>query len=150
MTFYRHTQSSPLGIAFATAGVGCLVAMSWSQDAVLPTVYGTMAVVAGLFAGMFAQLRITEQADSLRVRFGPLPWGGTSVRYDRVRELRRARSTLLDGLGIHWFPGRGWTFNIWGFDCVEVRTDGGWVRLGTDDPDGLVQHLAQRTGVAPG
>jgi hypothetical protein len=34
--------------------------------------------------------------------------------------------------------------------CVELQTDRGLVRLGTDDPDGLVQHLVQRTGVPAG
>lgn len=150
MSSYRHTQTSPLGLAFAVAALGCAVAVAFVHRELERTVCLTMAVVAGLVAGMFSRLSIAETQDRLRVRFGPLPLWGTSVRYDRVRELRRARSTLLDGLGVHWFPGRGWTFNLWGFDCIEVRTDGGWVRLGTDDPDGLLQHLAQRTGVAPG
>lgn len=150
MSLYRHSQTSPLGPAFVTAAVGCVVAGYFLPDPAMRTVCVTMAVVAGLFAGMFTRLHITEQPDHLRVRFGPLPWSGTSVRYAHVRGVRRARSTMLDGLGIHWFPGRGWTFNLWGFDCVELQTDRGLVRLGTDDPDGLVQHLVQRTGVAAG
>jgi hypothetical protein len=150
MSSYRHTQTSPLLPAFVVAGLGSLVASYWYHEQVLRTVCLTMAAVAGLFAGMFTRLHITEQADHLRVRFGPLPWGGTSVRYGHVRGVRRARSSLLDGWGIHWFPGRGWTFNLWGMQCVELQTDRGLVRLGTDDPDGLVQHLVQRTGVPAG
>ncbi len=148
MTFYRHTQASPMGPAFAVAALCSLVAFVAVQDPVVRTTCMTLAVVAGLFAGMFTRLRIEEQPDHLRVRFGPLPWGGTSVRYDHVRAVRRARASLLDGWGIHWFPGRGWTFNLWGFDCVELQTDRGLVRLGTDDPDGLAQHLMQRAGLS--
>jgi hypothetical protein len=146
MPRYQHTQSSPLGPAFLVAALGSLVVWGGSDDPVVRTLCVTLAIVGGLFAAMFTRLSFTEQDDHLRVRFGPLPWGGTSVRYDHVRSVRRARSSLLDGLGIHWFPGRGWTFNLWGFDCVELQTDRGLVRLGTDDPDGLVQHLLQRAG----
>lgn len=150
MAFYRHTQTSPLGPALVVAALGCVVAFYVLADPLMRTLSATMGVVAALFAGMLSRLHIQEQHDHLRVRFGPLPWGGTSVRYDHVRAVRRARSSLLDGWGIHWFPGRGWTFNLWGFDCVELQTDRGLVRLGTDDPDGLVQHVARRTGLPAG
>lgn len=150
MPYYRHTQWSPLGPAFAAAAIGCLTVWMLVDDPLERTLCVTMAVAAGLIGGLFARLRITERDDHLRVRFGPLPLFGTRVRYAHVRSVRRARASLLDGLGVHWFPGRGWTFNVWGFDCVELQTDRGPVRLGTDDPDGLVQHLTQRTGVAAG
>ncbi len=32
-----------------------------------------------------------------------------------------ARSNWLDGWGIHYFPGRGIIYNLWGFDCVRVQ-----------------------------
>lgn len=150
MSFYRHTQWSPLGPAFAICGLGCFAALWFVDDPVSRTLCVTMGVVAGLIAGLFGQLRVEEQEDRLRVRFGPLPLFGTSVRYAHVRAVARARSSLLDGLGVHWFPGRGWTFNVWGFDCVELHTDRGLVRIGTDDPDELVRHVAQRTGGAAG
>lgn len=150
MPFYRHTQQSPLGPVFAAAGLLSLGGYAFAADQTVRVLCLTVAVVAGLFAGMFARLTIEERPDQLRVRFGPLPWGGTSLRYEHVRGARRARSSLLDGWGVHWFPGRGWTFNLWGFDCVEVQTDRGLLRLGTDDPDGLVRHLVQRTGAGAG
>lgn len=148
MSRYQHTQTSPLGVAFAVAAGGCLAGLAVTDDRVIRTLCLAMAVIAALFAAMFSRLSFTETDGALRVRFGPLPWGGTSVRYDRVRRARRTRTSLFDGLGIHWFPGRGWTFNLWGRDCVEVATDRGVVRLGTDAPDDLVAHLQQRTGCA--
>ncbi|MBX3463882.1 MAG: hypothetical protein KF830_11990 [Planctomycetes bacterium] len=150
MPRYSHTQSSPLGPVFAVASAACLGGWAFAGEPVVRAICLTMAVVGGLFAAMFAQLRFEERDDHLRVRFGPLPWGGTRVPYARVRAVRRARSTVLDGWGIHWFPGRGWTFNLWGFDCVEVTTDDGLVRLGTDDADGLARHLGERSGAVVG
>lgn len=143
---YRHTQRSPLGPAFTVAAIGCLVVAVLFEAPFVRMLCLAMAVIAALLAAMLSRLSFHEQDDALRVRFGPLPWGGTTLRYDRVRAVRRARSSFVDGWGIHWFPGRGWTFNLWGFDCVEVTTDRGLVRLGTDDPDGLARHLLQRAG----
>lgn len=145
MTRYEHTQYSPLGPAFAVAALGCLAFAFFGADHVVRNIAFGMAAVAGLFAAMLARLSFREEPDHLNVRFGPLPWGGTRVRYDRIRSVARARSSWIDGWGIHWVPRRGWTFNLWGFDCVEIETERGRVRIGTDDPDGLAQHLLQRS-----
>lgn len=65
-----------------------------------------------------------------------------------MQQIRRARSKLIDGWGVHWLPGRGWTFNLWGRDCVEGNTARRRLRIGTDDPEGLANFLTERTGVA--
>jgi hypothetical protein len=81
----------------------------------------------------------------LALRFGPVPLLGKRIPYAQIRGVRAARSKLFDGWGIHWVPGRGWTFNLWGFDCVEVDMQNGkTLRIGTDDVDGLVGHLVAR------
>jgi hypothetical protein len=55
------------------------------------------------------------------------------------------RTNLRDGWGIHYFPGRGSTWNLWGFDCVVLRLGGSkTLRVGTDDPEGLAAFLADR------
>jgi hypothetical protein len=48
------------------------------------------------------------------------------------------------GWGIHWNPWGGWVWNIWGFDCVVLQLNRGMFRVGTDDPDGLVEFLRRR------
>jgi hypothetical protein len=104
--------------------------------------------VAGLvllvLGAMFSHLTIRDEGDALALRFGPLALVSKRIPYARIRAFRPARSALIDGWGIHWVPGRGWTWNLWGRDCVELELDGGRLRVGTDDPEGLAAHLASR------
>ena len=97
----------------------------------------------------FAQLSIREAGDRLDVAFGPIPLFRRAVAYDDIRSFTVGRSAFIDGWGVHWVPGRGWTWNLWGRDCVELDVGGRRLRLGTDDPAGLEAHLAARVP-APG
>ena len=46
-------------------------------------------------------------------------------------------------------PSGGWTWNLWGFDCVDVYlTRGRKLRIGTDDPIALAAFLQQLTARA--
>ena len=61
-----------------------------------------------------------------------------------VRDISRAepaRIALIDGWGIHYVPGRGWTYNIWGWSCVRLTVNGGTLRIGTDDAESLAQFI---------
>ena len=35
-------------------------------------------------------------------------------------------------------PGRGWTYNLWGFDCVKLTLGRKIIRVGTNDAEGRV------------
>ncbi|MBP89727.1 MAG: hypothetical protein CMJ64_23980 [Planctomycetaceae bacterium] len=54
----------------------------------------------------------------------------------------------MDGWGIHLSPSGGWTWNLWGFACVDVWYRKGTkvkkVRIGTDDPVGLEAFLKEQ------
>ena len=71
-----------------------------------------------------------------RVEFG--------LRVDDIDQVTASRSALIDGWGMHWIPGRGWTFNLWGFDCVELIVSGKPLRIGTDDMENLVAFLESK------
>ena len=59
-----------------------------------------------------------------------------------------AKSSILDGWGIHMSPSGGWTWNLWGFDCVDVwfEREGKTrkIRIGTNDPSGLHAFLTKQ------
>ena len=118
---YDHTQRGVIHFAlYALAAI--LVAMSFTPSADGAMVDVLMYVMAAVFAVLgtaFARLRVTEERDGLRIAFGPLPLASRRLRFADVRDARASRSTLLDGIGIHWVPGRGWIWNIHGFRCVE-------------------------------
>ena len=52
--------------------------------------------------------------------------------------------SLIDGLGIHYVPFRGWTYNLWGFDCVVLELGKKTLRIGSNDADGLLTFLRSR------
>ena len=82
------------------------------------------------------------------MRFGPLPLFRKRIPYRDIAAVEQGRSRWIDGWGIHFVPGRGWTYNLWGFDCAELRVGGRRLRIGTDDAEGLVSFLRQRTAAA--
>jgi hypothetical protein len=144
---YAHTQRAPFWLLLAALAAAAVVGGSLTDDRVAQVALPAAATVTLLLAACFCHLTIADAGDHLAVRFGPLPLFGTKVRYDAVRAVRPARSRWIDGWGVHWVPGRGWTFNLWGRDCVEVVTGRGTLRLGTDDRAGLCAFLGARTGV---
>jgi len=90
----------------------------------------------------FQTLTVRDDGDSLRIQFGPLPLLGKTIRYADIDTVTRGRTSLIEGWGIHLSPGGGWTWNLWGFDCVDFRLkDGRRTRIGTDDPAGLEEFL---------
>lgn len=106
-----------------------------------------MGGILFLCAGLFSCLNVRDERDRLAIRFGPLPLIRWQVMYAEIEGVEAVRSTLLDGWGMHWAPGQGWTLNIWGFDCVEIRMKSGRrLRIGTAEPDELREYLRARVG----
>ncbi len=92
----------------------------------------------------FKTLTVRDAGTYLSVRYGSIPVFRKRIPYADMTEARRARSKVADGWGIHYAGGRGWTFNLWGFDCVEIRLGQKIIRVGTDDPDRLARFLEER------
>lgn len=143
---YEHTQRAPLHWLLHLLAIG-MIAAAWAAFGEAPFValiLGPVSILFFLLGLMFAHLHVCDEGDSLSVKFGPLRLFGTRIEYTDISSVESARSALIDGWGIHRIPGRGWTFNLWGFDCVELVVKGRTVRIGTDDGDNLVQFLRSR------
>lgn len=142
---YDHTQRAPLHYllhAFAVAVLASALAIQESAVRILVGVLGLFFVLVG--AG-FAQLRVRDRGDHLELAFGPLTFFRRRFPYDDMLSARAERSRFIDGWGIHYIFGRGWIYNLWGYDCVAVeRKDGKRFRIGTDDPNGLLCLLERR------
>jgi len=146
---YSNTQHAPLyglvggfGVVFAVVG---LTPME-EGEAYLSWIFIGTAVFMILLAISFVYLRVEDDPVELglRVRFGPLPLFGTRIPYEDIESIEVARSSWLDGWGVHWAPGRGWIYNLWGFSCVEIhRSHGPSVRVGTNDAQRLVRFLRE-------
>ncbi len=142
---YTHTQTSPLD-SLLLAAFAVLLGSALMLDSE-PAVYYSLLLASSAAlaaAGCFGRLRVEGDRDGLSVRFGPIPLFRKYIPYQEIREVRKNRSSLLDGWGVHWIPGRGWTWNLWGFSCVELTTDRGPLRIGTDDSDNLAAFLRRK------
>ncbi len=91
-------------------------------------------------------MTIRDEGEYLALRFGPLPFLRKRIRYADITGVEIGRTSILDGWGIHFMPGRGWTYNVWGFACVKLTLARKIIRVGTDDAEGLAKFLREKIG----
>lgn len=140
---YSHTQRSPLGVTLLAGGsgteiLGIALLVRGEMIGIVLCLIGFLVISLAL---CFWWLKIEDQGETLRVQYGPLPIFGTSIRYESMMDVTAGQTSLIDGWGIHYIPTRGWTYNLWGWDCAIITLKNSSVRLGTDDVEGLVEFL---------
>ena len=145
---YDHTQWAPMYWLILLPGLAVLlVAGLTSGDPKLVVPFLLLGIAIIILAFSFRSLRVVDEGDYLAVRFGPLPLFRKRIAYASIMSAEPDRSSFIDGWGIHWVPGRGWTYNLWGYDCVRISFSGGkTIRIGTDDPQALAKFLQERRG----
>ncbi len=142
---YEHTQKSPLGWMLFLMGLILMVAgLTLAVDPVGAIGLPLVGIVFVLVGFCFGSLTVRDEGDALAVRYGPLPVFRKRLAYSEMTDARPGRSTLIDGWGIHWIPGRGWIYNLWGFGCVRIQMGKRTVRIGIDDVEGLAGFLRRR------
>jgi hypothetical protein len=147
MQEYSHTQKSPLDdLLFLVAAAAGVAAWAFRHDPPLCWLLAMLAMFMGLVALCFGYLTVTGDRDGLTIRYGPLPVIHTFIPYSKISAVEPGRSAFIDGLGVHWIPWRGWTYNLWGADCVELSHDGQIIRVGSDDVPNLVSFLRLKIG----
>ena len=144
---YSHTQTSPARFAlFAAIVLSLLAGWIWRAEF---SAWFSMVCVAGVSALVLVTmttLTIRDEGEGLFVQFGPLPVFSTRIPFDEIKSARAGRSRIIDGWGIHYIPGRGWTWSLWGFDCVDIERERGPIRIGTDDASNLASYLQCPSG----
>lgn len=144
---YHHTQHAPLYLLLGGAGAAMLVAAATGVAWPVQLILLCTGLLMLLFSAAFRQLTVSDEGDHLLVQLGPLPLFRRRIAYADIEQVQQARSTFLDGWGIHLSPSGGWVWNLWGFDCVDVcLSRGRKLRVGTDDPEGLEAFLKQQMG----
>ena len=144
---YSHTQQAPLHY-FIYAVAAVLIGLAWRDGGDSPAAVVAMiaAVVIVFFGLCFRTMTVSDEGQRLSVCYGPIPLFRTSITYADISRVEAGRSSLIDGWGIHYLPGRGWTYNLWGFGCAVVYLEKRLVRIGSDDVDSLVAFLTIKTG----
>ena len=142
---YRHTQRSPLHVLLYLPAVFSFFVAWLARDNRVPslTVIG-LGVVLLLLALSFQTLTVSDDGEELDVRYGPLNLFGTRIAYRDITSVKQGQTSWINGWGIHFVPFRGWTLNLWGFDCVEIERSGKIIRIGSDDSQSLAEMIEQK------
>jgi hypothetical protein len=144
---YEHTQRAALHYIFYPVIIALLV-LTWAGRDRPAIVLVTLGVAATLIlvAMMFQRLTVRDEGERLALRYGPVPVFRKLIHYSDITSVEPGRSSVIDGWGIHWIPGRGFTYNIWGLDCAKLVVQGRIVRVGSDDVEDLVAFLRGKIG----
>ena len=153
MPTYQHTQFGKLWIILLMValleGLVAIPLIAGGGEEGVGVVLLVTALILFVFAQCFVALTVSDRGDHLLVQFGPVPLFKRRIPYAEMVSVEPSRSTFFEGLGIHLVPGKGWTWNIWGRDCVDVNlAEGNRVRVGTDDQAALLRFLRGRLGQA--
>jgi hypothetical protein len=147
---YEHTQHGRLHYIFFTVAA-VMLGGAWlarSQPLVAALNLGVAALLV-IVALVFGSLTVRDAGEWLCLRYGPLPILRKRIRYADITAVALDRSAIIDGWGIHYVPGRGWTYNLWGFRCVKLTLGKKTVRVGTDDAANLAEFLKAKVLVKP-
>ena len=144
---YNHTQHGYWHyVLFAVALVTSVGAFLAHSEPPLTIILMVSAAIFALCGLVFGSLTIRDEGDCLALRFGPLPLLRKRIRYADITAVETGRTSIIDGWGIHYCPGRGWTYNLWGFACVKLTLGRKIIRVGTDDAEGLAKVIREKMG----
>jgi hypothetical protein len=147
---YEKTQYAPLHYILLALAVTLLMG-AWvarAEPAAVIVLVGVAATLV-LVALMFGSLTVRDEGDCLALRYGPLPAFRKQIRYTDITAVEPGRTSIIDGWGIHYLPGRGTTYNLWGFGCVKLSLGRKVIRVGSDDVENLVTFLRGKIGASP-
>ena len=138
---YHHTQIGYLTLVALGAGllfmIGLILMNGFEGVALL------VLLVLAVCLVIFATLTVEMDEAALIIRFGP----GLIRKRFRLADIiscRVVKNPWYCGWGIHLTPS-GWLYNVSGFWAVELQMKNGKkYRLGTDDPEGLVQAIEDK------
>lgn len=142
---YQHTQRAPLCVLLYVLALAFLAtAYSMQNEPVLMWSFALASLSILVLATAFHHLTVEDGGNCLVIRFGPLPLFKRRVPYEWIVSVEPGKTTLLDGLGIHWSFQGGWTWILWGNDCVILRLRNGILRIGSNDVPRLSAFLRSR------
>jgi len=140
---YHHTQIGWVIIASLGFTLLLFAAVMVGVELVAPLVM--VLALLGLTVALFATLTVTVDAKAVNWRFGIGLIRGR-VPLDEIRYFTPVKNPWYYGWGIHFYPG-GTLLNVSGLQAVELwRRNGRRLRIGTDDPRGLVAAIEARIG----
>ena len=102
---YEYTQTAPLYLIVAATSVGMFVGAWLVPD--VQVILVASGVLMLLLALSFHHLTVSDEGYRLVISFGPLPLFRRRLYYSQIERVEQARSTILDGWGMHVSPSGG-------------------------------------------
>ena len=136
---YQHTQKVPDNVMAVATLAGLAIGLT------PPGLIARIATIGvmGAVGYSFRSLTVEVDDNELRLQFGDGPIRKSFPLAD-VTGVKTTRTSPLSGWGMR-FIGRGWLYNIYGLDAVELSLAGGKrVLVGTDEPDKLAAAINER------
>ncbi len=143
---YKHTQIGWWMLALLVLVVGPIIALAYSAGG--SRFWDVLGVTVTIITINFCFLRVTVDGQQLVARFGISPVK-KRIPLSRIRKWSAVRNSWLHGWGIRMIPG-GWMYNVSGLSAIElILEDGSRFRVGTDEPELLMQALNAAMGREP-
>jgi len=105
-----HARGPLYLILFGSAIPFFVLAWLAGQQPLVVAVMIGPGLLLALLGLAFHHLTVEDEGDRLAIRFGPLPFLETSIRYDDIQQVEVRRTTILDGwgfIGDHGTAGSG-------------------------------------------
>ncbi|MCY4369825.1 MAG: hypothetical protein OXF41_10535 [bacterium] len=144
MILYQWTQSARPAV-LARLYLILLLALIvgfLDPDTALPSLalMTSVFVTAVLFLG-FRSLMVTVTPSDVELAYS-LGWPSKRIERSRIVSVEPLEVPWWDGGGVHLIS-RGWIWNVWGIETVQLTfSDGSRLLIGTDDPEGLTSALS--------
>ena len=122
----------------------CLIIAAFNQfvTPIALSLYGMIALLVCL-TWLFSSLTVEVDGEELRHHFGPGFWKKTYL-LDEIESIKQVRNSWIFGWGIRITP-HGWLYNVSGLDAVQIQQRSGRkFRIGTDDPQGVIDAISQK------
>jgi hypothetical protein len=141
---YRHTQIGGVITAGIGLGVVAIFVSIWISGS-FHLVEGAILIILAIALGLFHSLTVEIRNSELYCHFGPGIIRKT-IMLSEIDDARKVRIPWYSGWGIRWIPGQYLLWRVSGFLAVElVMKDGDRFRIGTDEPEMLVQAIQTNT-----
>lgn len=141
---YRRRQIGTAMIAMTLIAEAAMTAVTFRNGGNL-TAFFLFTALLGFLGACFYALDVSVDDEAIRFRMGA-GFLRKEIPLSEVRSLSRVRNALWSGWGVRRARnGQKWSFNVSGFDAVELALKNGQIiRIGTDDPEGLLQAVRTR------
>jgi hypothetical protein len=138
---YRQTQTSLLPIFTSIALlIAAVLAVALVGDPLIGWIVAALLVLAAAVVVALSRLTVTVEGGQFAATFR-FRWPERRIDLGGVVAARTVRNRWWYGLGIRKIP-RGWMYNVWGLDAVELDLESGGVfRVGIADADRLLAAI---------